>query len=89
MAAGNERQTLKSQFVRDPLTDRDEIFIVASGHHWKPEKAIHFRFGGKFKMAAGNERQILKSQYIGDRLTDHYKIFTEASFQHGTQSRPI
>ena len=77
-------KTLKSQFVGGPSADRDEIFTVASGHHWKPEKAIHFRFGKKSKMASGNKRQTLKAQYIGDRLTDHHKIFTEASFQHGT-----
>ena len=42
---------------KDRLTDRHEISTVASGHHYRPEKTIHFRFGRKSKMAAGNGRQ--------------------------------
>jgi len=38
MAAGKPTENRKSQYLKDRLTDRYEIFIVASCHHWKPEK---------------------------------------------------
>ena len=63
---------------KDRLTDRHEIFIVASHHHYKPEKQYTSGLAENSRWRPEMNAKTLKTQCIGDRLTDRREILTVA-----------